>query len=108
MSLWRGRGKEPELLATIAGEASAEAAFVLEHAQQPMAPVDLTAAAFFDVDNTMMMGASIFHFARGMAARKFFTTADLTRFALQQVAFRVTRRPRVAQVAGAQLRSDSR
>ncbi|HEV8557237.1 MAG TPA: HAD-IB family hydrolase [Actinophytocola sp.] len=52
-------------------------------------PLDLTAAAFFDVDNTMMMGASIFHFARGLAARKFFTNSDLARFALQQVKFRV-------------------
>ena len=89
MSLWRGRGKEPELLATIAGEASAEAAYAFEQAERPTPPVDLTAAAFFDVDNTMMMGASIFHFARGMAARKFFTSGDLAKFALQQVLFRV-------------------
>ncbi len=96
MSLWRGRDKEPELeqqLATLAGEASAEAAVALERADptEPSrpAPADLTAAAFFDVDNTMMMGASIFHFARGMAARKFFTTSDLAKFAMQQVMFRV-------------------
>ncbi len=95
MSLWRGRGKEPDLeqLATIAGEASAEAAVALEHAEPPdparPAPLDLTAAAFFDVDNTMMMGASIFHFARGMASRKFFTSSDLAKFALQQVMFRI-------------------
>jgi HAD superfamily hydrolase (TIGR01490 family) len=89
VSLWRGRGKEPELLAAIAGEASAEAAYAFEQAERPVPPVDLTAAAFFDVDNTMMMGASIFHFARGMAARKFFTSGDLARFALQQVMFRV-------------------
>lgn len=50
---------------------------------------DLTAAAFFDVDNTMMVGASIFHFARGLAARKFFTTTDLVGFAWQQLKFRV-------------------
>jgi HAD superfamily hydrolase (TIGR01490 family) len=87
--MWRGRGKEPDLLATIAGEASAEAAYAFEQAERPAPPVDLTAAAFFDVDNTMMMGASIFHFARGMAARKFFTTSDLAKFALQQVVFRV-------------------
>jgi HAD superfamily hydrolase (TIGR01490 family) len=87
--MWRGRGKEPDLLATIAGEASAEAAFAFEQAERPKPPVDLTAAAFFDVDNTMMMGASIFHFARGMAARKFFTSSDLAKFALQQVVFRV-------------------
>ncbi|MCG8915483.1 MULTISPECIES: HAD family hydrolase [Actinokineospora] len=53
------------------------------------APPDLTAAAFFDVDNTVMMGASIFHFARGLAARKFFTNSDLLKFAMQQVLFRV-------------------
>ncbi len=51
-------------------------------------PIRLT-AAFFDVDNTMMIGASIFHFARGLAARKFFTTADLAGFAWQQLKFRV-------------------
>jgi HAD superfamily hydrolase (TIGR01490 family) len=95
VSLWRGRGKEPALeqIATIAGEASAEAAVALEHAERDRErlapPADLTAAAFFDVDNTMMMGASIFHFARGMAARKFFTSSDLAKFALQQVVFRV-------------------
>nr|BFF02428.1 hypothetical protein GCM10020241_41030 [Streptoalloteichus tenebrarius] len=55
----------------------------------PEVPTDLTAAAFFDVDNTMMMGASIFHFARGLAARKYFTTADLAGFAWQQVKFRI-------------------
>jgi HAD superfamily hydrolase (TIGR01490 family) len=92
VSLWRGRDKEPELeqLAALAGAASAEAAVALEQEpRHPGAPADLTAAAFFDVDNTMMMGASIFHFARGMAARKFFTSSDLARFALQQMKFRV-------------------
>jgi HAD superfamily hydrolase (TIGR01490 family) len=84
---------ELERLAELAGEASAEAAVVMEPPEpaedaKPV-PLDLTAAAFFDVDNTMMMGASIFHFARGLAARKFFTNSDLARFALQQVRFRV-------------------
>ncbi|WP_428963422.1 HAD family hydrolase [Micromonospora fluostatini] len=54
----------------------------------PPAP-DPTAAAFFDVDNTMMQGASLYWFARGMAARKYVTTADLARFAWQQLRFRV-------------------
>jgi len=40
----------------------------------------------------MMMGASIFHFARGLAARKFFTSADLARFAWQQTKFRLAGR----------------
>lgn len=84
---------ELERLAELAGAASAEAAVTMELPEpaedaKPV-PLDLTAAAFFDVDNTMMMGASIFHFARGLAARKFFTNSDLARFALQQVKFRV-------------------
>jgi HAD superfamily hydrolase (TIGR01490 family) len=52
-------------------------------------PDDPAAAAFFDVDNTMMVGASIFHFAKGLAARKFFTWRDLVTFALRQTRLRV-------------------
>ncbi|HKS48373.1 MAG TPA: HAD-IB family hydrolase [Amycolatopsis sp.] len=97
MFVWRGRSKGSELerLAALAGEASAEAAVAMESVPldgskpAPPAPPDLTAAAFFDVDNTMMMGASIFHFARGLAARKYFTASDLAGFAWQQVKFRV-------------------
>jgi HAD superfamily hydrolase (TIGR01490 family) len=50
---------------------------------------DISAAAFFDVDNTMMVGASIFHFAKGMAARNFFTWRDLATFTLRQARLRV-------------------
>src|SRR5690348_15269314 len=52
-------------------------------------PADPTAAAFFDVDNTMMQGASIYWLARGLAARKYFTTGDLVRFAWGQLKFRL-------------------
>ncbi|GAA2552225.1 HAD family hydrolase [Pseudonocardia hydrocarbonoxydans] len=73
-----------------AGEASAAAAVAAGDGGPADVPLtDLTAAAFFDVDNTMMVGASIFHFARGLAARKFFTSSDLAGFAWQQVKFRV-------------------
>jgi len=51
-------------------------------------PHQPNAAAFFDVDNTMVVGASIFHFAKGLAARKFFSTRDLSAFIWQQVKFR--------------------
>ena len=51
-------------------------------------PANPRAAAFFDVDNTMVIGASIYHFARGLAARKYFSTADLRRFLWQQLKFR--------------------
>ncbi|GHJ46265.1 phosphoserine phosphatase [Catellatospora sp. TT07R-123] len=50
---------------------------------------DRTAAAFFDVDNTMMQGASLYYFARGLAARRYFTTIDLARFAISQARFRL-------------------
>lgn len=52
-------------------------------------PADLRVAAFFDVDNTMLQGASIYHFARGLAARDFFTWRDLAAFGWKQVAFRL-------------------
>jgi hypothetical protein len=52
----------------VAGEAAAAAAQVELASPVP----DPTAAAFFDVDNTLMRGASIYYFARGLAARKMF------------------------------------
>lgn len=108
---------EAELRANLAGEASADAALAIQEAEAaeaaaalepaeaetapdlevlepPTAPVvpprDLTAAAFFDVDNTMVQGASIIHFARGLAARKYLRTSDLVDFAWKQVKFRIT------------------
>jgi HAD superfamily hydrolase (TIGR01490 family) len=87
--LGRGSAREAmdeETRAHLAGAASAAAA---EVTGPPAAEPDPTAAAFFDVDNTMMMGASLFWFARGLAARKYFTTRDMARFVWQQAKFRV-------------------
>jgi len=70
----------------LAGEGSAAAA---EVEQSLAVPPDPHAAAFFDVDNTIMQGASIFHLARGLYRRKFFHTRDIARFAWQQAYFRV-------------------
>jgi HAD superfamily hydrolase (TIGR01490 family) len=81
------RGQRPADAAAVAGAAAAAAAEV--EASLDVSP-DPTAAAFFDVDNTMIHGASIYHFARGLAARKYFTTRDLGRFAWQQVKFRLS------------------
>ncbi|WP_329104776.1 HAD-IB family hydrolase [Micromonospora sp. NBC_01699] len=69
------------------GHTAGWAATELEAA--PAAPPDHHAAAFFDVDNTMMQGASIYWFARGLAARNYFTTTDLARFAWHQLRFRL-------------------
>jgi HAD superfamily hydrolase (TIGR01490 family) len=71
---------------TMAGEAAAAAAEV-ETALDT--PVDATAAAFFDVDNTIMQGASIFHLARGLHRREFFTTREIVGAAWKQAYFRV-------------------
>nr|WP_218885680.1 HAD-IB family hydrolase [Kineococcus aurantiacus] len=38
-------------------------------------------AAFFDLDNTVVRGASLFYFARGLAARGFFSRRELQGFA---------------------------
>ncbi|MFI5798833.1 HAD family hydrolase [Streptomyces sp. NPDC051677] len=90
----------------LAGEASAEAARkstqeaqeALESQEaldtadrEPQFPVhgDTMAAAFFDLDNTVMQGAALFHFGRGLYKRKFFETRDLARFAWQQAWFRL-------------------
>jgi HAD superfamily hydrolase (TIGR01490 family) len=79
------RTKKSSTSAAVAGAASAA---VAEVEASLVTPPDPTAAAFFDVDNTMMQGASIYHFARGLAARDFFTWQDLAQFAWKQVAFR--------------------
>jgi HAD superfamily hydrolase (TIGR01490 family) len=57
----------------------------------PIQPIvlDPASAAFFDVDNTMMIGASVFHFAKGLAARHFFSWTDLVTFAARQARLRV-------------------
>ena len=67
-----------------AGAASAAAASVDTN---PLTEPDLTGAAFFDVDNTVMRGASIFHLARGLARRKFFTAREVGDFAFKQAKF---------------------
>ena len=69
--------------------AGAASAAVAEVEASLVVPPDPSAAAFFDVDNTMMQGASIYHFARGLAARDFFTWRDLAQFAVKQVSFRI-------------------
>ncbi|MFE7516199.1 HAD family hydrolase [Streptomyces sp. NPDC057540] len=90
----------------LAGEAAAEAArkssLQLEQEREESAaaepeaaeqefPVvgDVRAAAFFDLDNTVMQGAAIFHFGRGLYKRKFFQRRELARFAWQQAWFRL-------------------
>lgn len=44
-------------------------------------------AAFFDVDNTMMRGASLFHLARKLYQRRAFTLRDVSGFAWKQLKY---------------------
>lgn len=44
-------------------------------------------AAFFDVDNTLMRGASMYHLARGMARHGFFTGKQIRNFARKQLKY---------------------
>jgi HAD superfamily hydrolase (TIGR01490 family) len=52
-------------------------------------PPDQESAAFFDVDNTLMQGASIFHLARGLHRRQFLSTRDILGAAWKQAYLRV-------------------
>jgi HAD superfamily hydrolase (TIGR01490 family) len=79
----RTRSRDSAVKAGLASAAAAEVEASLA------VPLDPKVAGFFDVDNTMMQGASIYHFARGLAARDFFTWRDLATFAWKQVAFRL-------------------
>jgi HAD superfamily hydrolase (TIGR01490 family) len=84
-----GHGRRPVNLkrrSRLAGEAAAAAAEVESSLSVDPDPV---AAAFFDVDNTVMQGASIFHLAKGLHRRKFFTTRDILGAAWKQAYFRI-------------------
>jgi HAD superfamily hydrolase (TIGR01490 family) len=83
--MWRLSRRLPGNEAALAGQASAAAADV----ERPAPVPDPTAGAFFDVDNTLMRGASIYHFARGLAARKMFGPRDLARMTWGQLHFRL-------------------
>ena len=82
------RQRRPDLQqrSALAGEAAAAAAEVESALDVPHDP---TSAAFFDVDNTVMQGASIFHLARGLHRRQFFTTREILGAAWKQTYFRM-------------------
>ena len=68
-------------------------------------PVDLTAAAFFDVDNTLVQGSSMLHFGRGLAARNYFTYRDVLGFIYAQAKFQLTGRENSDDVAAGRRRA---
>ncbi|MFE4373814.1 HAD family hydrolase [Streptomyces sp. NPDC056835] len=82
---------EAGLRSTQESHAASEAEAPAKSDEVPDFPVfgDNRAAAFFDLDNTVMQGAAIFHLGRGLYKRKFFQRRELARFAWQQAWFRV-------------------
>jgi len=94
----RSRSADDSVSAVLAGAAAAAAA---EVEASLSVPTDPTGAAFFDVDNTMIRGASIYFFGKGMAGRGLVTTGDLLRFGWQQLRFRIRGKEDLAAVAEA-------
>nr|WP_081477144.1 HAD-IB family hydrolase [Dietzia alimentaria] len=105
----------------MAGEASAEHAIKLDSGAEPESPLadaapepevpepeehpaepkvaDPKVAAFFDVDNTLIQGASIILLARGLAKHKFFNARDLAGLAWSQAKFRISGQENADDVA---------
>ncbi|MFP7762230.1 HAD family hydrolase [Marisediminicola sp. LYQ85] len=53
----------------------------------PDGPGDAPVVAFFDVDNTLLRGASVYHLGRGARRRGVLTLRDIIRFAWHQARF---------------------
>jgi HAD superfamily hydrolase (TIGR01490 family) len=58
-----------------------------------------TRAAFFDVDNTLVRGSTLYFLGRGMYQRGFFTKKDISRFVLANLRFRLTGKENPEEIA---------
>lgn len=58
-----------------------------EIAEAPPAEPDVRSAAFFDIDNTLIHGASMFHWARGLAKHEYLTKGQILDFVWKQTRF---------------------
>ena len=59
------------------------------------------AAAFFDIDNTIMRGSSIVALAKGMADRDYFTTSEVVDFTWKQIKYVLSGRENMDDMAQA-------
>jgi HAD superfamily hydrolase (TIGR01490 family) len=66
--------------------------------QVPLIHEDPTAAAFFDLDNTVIQGASLFHLAKGLYRRGFFPTRVILKGLWLQVYFRMVGREKAGHI----------
>lgn len=74
---------------SVTGSLEAAGALHLSPAD-PGVPPDPGAAAFFDIDNTLIRGSSLISFAFGLARRKYFRAGDMLPLAWKQAKYRVT------------------
>jgi len=58
-------------------------------ATEPLIHIDVRAAAFFDLDNTVVQGASVFHLAKGLYRRGFFPSGLILKGLWLQIYFRM-------------------
>lgn len=65
----------------------------------PDIPQDPGAAAFFDVDNTLIQGSSLIQFAFGLARRRYFSLGEVASMTWKQLKFRVSGTENAADVA---------
>jgi len=56
-------------------------------------------AAFFDVDNTLIRGSTIYFLGRGMYQRGYFTKKDISRFVIANLRFRLTGKENKEEIA---------
>jgi len=65
---------------------------------EPLIHEDATAAAFFDLDNTVVQGASLFHLAKGLYRRGFFPTRVILKGLWIQAYFRMIGREKQGHI----------
>ncbi|GAA2107352.1 hypothetical protein GCM10009841_27280 [Microlunatus panaciterrae] len=90
----------PETEPRADGEPAAELAEELPE-PDPLIRPDPQAAAFFDVDNTIVQGASLFHLAKGLYRRGFFPTRLIFKGLWLQVYFRMVGREKPEHIEDA-------
>jgi HAD superfamily hydrolase (TIGR01490 family) len=66
--------------------------------QEPLIHEDPAAAAFFDLDNTVIQGASLFHLAKGLYRRGFFPTRVIVKGLWVQAYFRMIGREKADHI----------
>ncbi len=84
----RFRLSQRTVRSVLAGQAAAVAG-TNRKKNTPASRPHANTAAFFDLDNTVLRGAAIFYLARGLAARKFFSTRDVLKWIWWETAFRI-------------------